>query len=109
MEKKGPNSPDFKEKKSKSPDLDDKFQWVTNNIEIIFLFLFSYLVCNQTWLNYFLTNLILSVVLSLKRKLKKKALREPHPYGVQHIHQVQKLVLSFAAMIVHSHLKLSRC
>jgi hypothetical protein len=36
--KKGPNSPDFKEKKSKSPDLDDKFQWVAKNIEIFFLF-----------------------------------------------------------------------
>jgi hypothetical protein len=31
--KQGPNSPDFKEKKSKSPDLDDKFQWVAKNIQ----------------------------------------------------------------------------
>jgi hypothetical protein len=29
-----------KEKKSKTPDLDDKFQWVAKNIEIFFLFYF---------------------------------------------------------------------
>jgi hypothetical protein len=38
MEKEGPNSPDFKEKNSKSPDLDDKFQWVAKNIERFFFF-----------------------------------------------------------------------
>jgi hypothetical protein len=38
MEKEGPNSPDFKEKKSKSPDFDDKFQWVAKNIERFFSF-----------------------------------------------------------------------
>jgi len=53
------NLPDFEKKKDfNSPDFYDKFQFVAKNIKGFFLFLFilSYQVCSQIWLNYFVND-----------------------------------------------------
>jgi hypothetical protein len=41
-----------KKSTSKLPDLYDKLQEVAKNIEQLWFFLFSYLVCSQIWLNH---------------------------------------------------------
>jgi len=52
-EKMDPNSADIEFFFFKLPDLYDKFQVDSQNIEQFYFLLLSYLVCYQMWLNYF--------------------------------------------------------
>jgi hypothetical protein len=59
----------------KSPDFNDKFQYVAKNIERLLFFILSYLVRSQIWLNYFW------MIATLAKHLKETLLELLHKIG----------------------------
>jgi hypothetical protein len=68
--KKAPNLPDFKEFFFQIVRVYDKVQYVSQKYrKILFVFLLSYLVCSQIWLNHLMDYCHFSYMTKLKKKI----------------------------------------